>query len=139
MKTPAAKGAQKPPAESRRERFVRLAEGRTKNATDHIRLIGNLSNLHDYDFTEGDLTAIFGAIEDEIVAAKARFKAAFQQRDRRPVSLNLRAAETSVESAKVEPPVPAPTRAAPKAKIPVTQPAKTTSTARRPRGAKRAA
>ena len=34
--------------ESKRERFVRLAEARTNKTIDMIRLIGNLSNRNNY-------------------------------------------------------------------------------------------
>lgn len=103
-----------PKISARRAAFVRLAEGRTKRAVDDVRLIGNLSNLANYEFNEGDIDVIFDAIETEIGAAKARFKASFQQRDRRPVRLGfVEEAEAAAAG-----PTPAPERnakASPKA------------------------
>ena len=41
--------------ESKREKFIRLAENRTNKALDMIRLIGNLSNKAVYDYSEDDV------------------------------------------------------------------------------------
>jgi hypothetical protein len=56
-----------------RERFVHLAESRTKKAIKDIRLIGNLSNRSNYSYTEEDVAKIFKALESELRAARKRF------------------------------------------------------------------
>lgn len=61
------------PGESRQERFVRLAEKRTRRALDDIRLIGNLSNESNYAWTADQVERIFDALESEVRAARARF------------------------------------------------------------------
>lgn len=60
--------------ESRRERFVRLANKRVNRALDTIRLIGNLSNTAHYEYAEEDIRKIIKALEDEVRAAKQRFE-----------------------------------------------------------------
>nr|WP_278525250.1 hypothetical protein [Brucella anthropi] len=48
----------------RREKFVKLAEGRTRIALGAIRKIGNLSNKRAYDFDDQDVKKIIKAIRD---------------------------------------------------------------------------
>lgn len=59
--------------ESKREKFVKLAEQRVNRALREIRLIGNLSNRAAYASTEEDVKKIFRALQKEMDAAKARF------------------------------------------------------------------
>ena len=59
--------------ESRRERFVRLAEARTNKIIDMIQLLGNCSNQSQYEYSQKDVTKIFNAIQAELDAAKKRF------------------------------------------------------------------
>lgn len=59
--------------ESKKEKFVRLAENRTNKALEMIRLIGNLSNRSVYDYSAEDVEKIFNALEDEIKLAKKQF------------------------------------------------------------------
>lgn len=58
--------------ESKRDRFVRLAESRTSNAMRAIRTIAKLGNKAQYDFDEGDIRKIATALTKEIDAMKAR-------------------------------------------------------------------
>lgn len=74
-------------SKDRRAAFVRLAEGRAAQAVNAVRLIGNLSNTSDYEFTQLDVDTIFKAVRDEIAAAESRFRAASQKIGRRPVKL----------------------------------------------------
>ncbi len=64
--------AEKIPGETRRDRFVRLAEGRTSNAIRAIRTIGKLGNKAQYEFDEADVRKIANALAKEIDAMKAR-------------------------------------------------------------------
>ncbi len=59
---------------SNRENFVRLAESRTEKALKAITIIGNLSNLTNYSYTEKDVNQIFNALNEEIKATRNRFK-----------------------------------------------------------------
>ena len=59
--------------ESKRERFVRLAEARTNKIIDMIQLLGNCSNSSVYEYTQQDVDQIFSAIETEVREAKKKF------------------------------------------------------------------
>ncbi len=59
--------------ETKREKFVRLAEARTNKIIDMLQLLGNCSNTSAYDYTQQDVEKIFGAIEDELKEAKKKF------------------------------------------------------------------
>lgn len=60
-------------AESKREKFVRLAEARTNKIIDMLQLLGNCSNTSVYEYTQKDIDQIFGAIELELREAKKKF------------------------------------------------------------------
>ncbi len=59
--------------ETKRERFVRLAEARTNKILDMMRLLGNCSSKANYDYTDEDVRKIFNAIEKELKNAKSKF------------------------------------------------------------------
>ena len=59
--------------ETKREKFVRLAETRTNKTIAMIQLLGNCSNSSAYDYTQQDVDKIFAAIEAEIREAKKKF------------------------------------------------------------------
>ena len=56
----------------KREKFVELAENRTRTAIKAIRTIAKLGNKSAYDYTETDVRKIAGALQREIDALKAR-------------------------------------------------------------------
>jgi hypothetical protein len=56
----------------KREKFVSLAENRTRNAIKAIRVIGKLGNKHAYQFDQSDVQKIVRALSKEIEALKAR-------------------------------------------------------------------
>jgi len=56
----------------KRDKFVDLAENRTKNAIKAIRVIAKLGNKNAYDYSEADVKRIVGALSKEIEALKAR-------------------------------------------------------------------
>jgi len=58
--------------ETKRERFVRLAESRTSNAIRAIRTIAKLGNKAQYEFAETDIRKIAGALTKEIEGMKTR-------------------------------------------------------------------
>lgn len=57
----------------RRQKFIDLAEKRTNRAINCIRLLGNLSNRNNYDYSEADTRAILRALDGEIKTLKAKF------------------------------------------------------------------
>lgn len=59
--------------ETKREKFVRLAEARTNKIIDMLQLLGNCSNSSAYDYTQQDVEKIFSAIEAEVKEAKKKF------------------------------------------------------------------
>lgn len=59
--------------ESKRERFVRLAEARTNKILEMMRLLGNCSSKANYDYTDDDVKQIFTALEKELKNTKNRF------------------------------------------------------------------
>ncbi len=58
----------------KRDNFIRLAEGRVTRAIDSIRVIGNLSNRSNYEYTEEDSKKIIDALQSEVNALKVQFK-----------------------------------------------------------------
>ena len=50
----------------KKQKFIKLAEGRTQAALDAIRKIGNLSNRRAYDYDEGDARKIIKALKDAV-------------------------------------------------------------------------
>jgi hypothetical protein len=56
----------------KREKFVELAENRTRNAIKAIRVIGKLGNKNAYHFDDSDVQKIARALTKEIDALKAR-------------------------------------------------------------------
>lgn len=59
--------------ESKRERFIRIAEARTNKILAMLRLLGNCSSKANYEYTDKDIKQIFGALEKEIRNTKNRF------------------------------------------------------------------
>lgn len=59
--------------ESKRERFVRLAETRTNKIINMVQLLGNCSNTSAYEYTDADVEQIFSAIEASVREAKKKF------------------------------------------------------------------
>jgi hypothetical protein len=56
----------------KRQKFVKLAENRTRNAIRAIRVIAKLGNRSAYEFTEADVKKIASALTREIEGMKAR-------------------------------------------------------------------
>ena len=53
-------------AESKHDKFVRLAEARTNNALKQIGLIGNLSNTSAYEYSYEDVEKIIKTLKKSI-------------------------------------------------------------------------
>jgi len=56
----------------KRQKFVELAQSRTKNALKAIRVIAKLGNKNAYEYTEADVKKIASALNREVEALKAR-------------------------------------------------------------------
>jgi hypothetical protein len=63
-----------PSSSQARDRFISLAEARTRRAIKDIRLISNLSNRSNYSYESADVTKIFKALEAELKAARQKFE-----------------------------------------------------------------
>lgn len=59
--------------ETKRDRFVRLAENRTNKIINMVQLLGNCSNTSIYDYSDADVDKIFSAIESSLKEARKRF------------------------------------------------------------------
>ena len=60
-------------SESRGEKFKRLAILRTNAVLEKLRLLGNLSNKANYDYSEEELRKIFSAIDSQLRNVKSLF------------------------------------------------------------------
>lgn len=59
--------------ETKRDKFVRLAEARTNKIIDMLQLLSNCSNSNVYDYTQQDVDKIFNAIDAAVKEAKKKF------------------------------------------------------------------
>ena len=60
--------------ETKREKFVRLAEARTNKILNMLQLLGNCANTNTYDYTQKDVEKIFAAIEAELKETKQKYQ-----------------------------------------------------------------
>jgi hypothetical protein len=70
----------------KREKFIELAESRTRNAIRAIRIIAKLGNKNAYQYTEADVKKIAAALSKEVDAMKARMT---QSGGKEPVEFSL--------------------------------------------------
>lgn len=59
--------------ETSRERFKRLATLRTNVVLKRLKVLGNCSNRHIYEYDEEDIDKIFFEIERKVKETKAKF------------------------------------------------------------------
>jgi len=59
---------------NKRQKFVNLAEKRTSNALHAIRIIGNLANKSNYEFSDADIRRITKTLEQEVKDLRTRFE-----------------------------------------------------------------
>lgn len=69
--------------EDRATRFKRVAQRRTENILNLLRILGNCSNKSTYQYTEEDVAKIFRAIDEQLRITKTRFRSS------RPQKFNL--------------------------------------------------
>jgi hypothetical protein len=60
---------------SRRERFEDVAQRRTNNALNSIRLIANCANKHNYEYSRDDIQKIINALKREVSDLQSAFNA----------------------------------------------------------------
>ena len=60
--------------ETKRDKFVRLAEARTNKIISMINLLGNCANPRVYEYSKEDVKKIFSAIEEELKIAKSKYE-----------------------------------------------------------------
>ena len=65
-----------PPRKTRRERFLEVAQRRTKALLRDLRLLGNCGNRSAYEYTDAEVEKIFSAIQQELDLARSRFRTA---------------------------------------------------------------
>ncbi len=63
----------KPEEETKRERFIRVAENRTNRILDTLELLGNCANKGNYDYTDQDVRKIFDTIQRKLDETKQRY------------------------------------------------------------------
>ncbi len=59
--------------ETKREKFIRLAEARTNRIIDTLQLLGNLSNTGAYEYTKKDVDQMLKAIEEAVADTRSKF------------------------------------------------------------------
>ena len=68
--------------QTKEEKFKRLAELRVNGALDRIRLLGQLSNRGNYDYTEEQVEMIFKALHKALVDTKSKFRESTKDKNR---------------------------------------------------------
>jgi len=58
----------------REKKFLELAETRVNKVLEGMRLIGNLSNKRNYDYTDDQIKKIFLALDEQHKDIKNKFK-----------------------------------------------------------------
>lgn len=58
----------------KRDKFVELAEKRVVKAIKDIRLIGNLANTKNYEYTDEDARHIIKVLDSELKVLKSKFE-----------------------------------------------------------------
>ena len=69
--------------ETKHQKFVRLAENRTNKILETINLLGNLSNLNVYDYSESEINLIFSTIENQLKETKKKFILTAENKNKR--------------------------------------------------------
>ena len=61
-------------AETKRDRFVRIAERRVNRILDNLDSLGKCANRRNYQYTDADVRKIFGDIEKKVKDIKALYR-----------------------------------------------------------------
>lgn len=65
---------------NKRERFIELGEARVRKAAQMLRLIGNLANTGNYEYSQEDAQKILLALDSEMKLLRVKFQAALSRR-----------------------------------------------------------
>lgn len=68
--------------ESKADRFTRIAEKRVNTLLHNVRLLKQISNRNNYEYTDAQRKNIFSAIRQAINDADAAFKGGGKQKDK---------------------------------------------------------
>lgn len=60
--------------ETKKQRFQRLAEKRTNDVLERLRILGNCANRGQYEYSAEEIRKIFNTIEREAKLVKLKFK-----------------------------------------------------------------
>ena len=71
---------------TKREKFIELANKRVNKSINAVRLVGNLSNKSNYDYTSEDIKKIFDALETELKNCRNLFEK-HGQKEKKPFRL----------------------------------------------------
>ena len=63
-----------PAGETKSEKFERIAQRRVTEIVAKIRLIGNLSDRRNYEYSDDHVRQIFDALDSEVRACKVKFR-----------------------------------------------------------------
>ena len=61
-------------SETKKQRFQRLAEKRTNDVLERLRVLGNCANRGQYEYTAEEVRKVFNAIEKALEVIKTKFK-----------------------------------------------------------------
>ena len=61
-------------SETKKQRFQRLAEKRTNDVLERLRILGNCANRGQYEYSAEEVRKIFNTIEREVKLIKLKFK-----------------------------------------------------------------
>jgi len=64
----------------KRERFKRLAEYRTNEVLNRLKVLGNCSNKSAYEYTDEEISKIFAEIEKKLKEVKSKFSITKQKK-----------------------------------------------------------
>lgn len=59
--------------ETKREKFIRLAENRVNSTIKEMNLIGNLANKSNYDYTKDDVDKIIKTLKKSVSDLESKF------------------------------------------------------------------
>ncbi len=62
-------------SESKAEKFERIAERRVNETLRALRLLGNLADRRNYDYSDDQVSTLLSAIDQEVRTLRSRFKA----------------------------------------------------------------
>jgi hypothetical protein len=60
--------------ESKHDRFVRVAERRTNDVLERLRILSNCSSTGNYEYSQDQVAKIFAEIDRAIRSARGKFK-----------------------------------------------------------------